>query len=118
MTGKLSDISLQVTASVKPDTIDNLVDLVDTVQQAATMTEVANGTGGIFVRGTNDLVGALGRLIEPPEHVYLLAFSRGDSRMDGRYHRLNVKLRHARGLKVSARRGYVPTGTDSAESRR
>lgn len=107
VTGKLSDISLQVTASVKPDRIDNQVELVDTVQQATTLTDLANGSGGIFVRGTNDLVSALARLIEPPEHVYVLAFSRGNLRVNASYHRLNVKLRRARGLTVTARRGYI-----------
>ncbi len=105
--GKLSDISLQVTASIKPDNTDTTLELVDTVRQAATLTELSNGTGGIFVRGINDLVPALGRLIEPPEHVYVLAFSRGDSRWNASYHRLNVKVRGARGLRVTARLGYV-----------
>jgi VWFA-related protein len=112
VTGKLSDISLQVTASLKPDPIDHMVELVDTVQQAATLTELANGSGGTFVRGTNDLVSALNRLTEPPEHVYVLAFSRGDLRMNASYHHLTIKLRDARGRNITARRGYVMPAPD------
>ena len=80
------------------------------------MSELAMGTGGTFFHNNNDLQGGLQSLTEPPEFVYLLAFSPQKVKPDGTYHPLKVKLnRH--GFTLQARRGYfAPKPSDSSIS--
>ncbi|HXF12399.1 MAG TPA: hypothetical protein VN517_04555, partial [Terriglobales bacterium] len=50
-----------------------------------------------------------------PEYLYLLEFYPHDSKQNGSYHRLKVKLSRA-GLKVQARRGYfIPKTTKASK---
>jgi VWFA-related protein len=69
------------------------------------MAEFAEGTGGTFIRNTNDLQGGLERLAMAPEYLYLLELSLQNIKTDGTYHNLKVKLDRD-GFKVQARRGY------------
>jgi VWFA-related protein len=74
------------------------------------MEDVTSGTGGRFIRGNNDIEGALRRLDVAPEFVYVLGFSPSQINSDGKYHTLKVALKHSRSLTVDARRGYyAPT---------
>jgi VWFA-related protein len=84
-----------------------------TLQSAATsaylnenvLAELADGTGGTFVHGSNDIEGGLKRLAVGPEYTYMLEISRENQGADGKYHRLKVKVAHDE-LLVQARRGY------------
>jgi VWFA-related protein len=79
------------------------------------MAELANGTGGTYFHNSNDLEGGLRRLSSTPEYLYLLEFYPHDSKQNGSYHRLKVKLSRA-GLKVQARRGYfIPKMTKASK---
>jgi VWFA-related protein len=69
------------------------------------MSELADGTGGVFFHNSNDLEGGLRSLAQGPEYLYLLEFSPEKFKPDGSYHRLKVKVDQD-GLKVQARRGY------------
>ena len=69
------------------------------------MAELANGTGGTFFHNSNDLEGGFRSLTEPPEYLYLLEFSPGDQKPDGKYHPLKVIVDRKK-LKVHARAGY------------
>jgi VWFA-related protein len=67
--------------------------------------ELAHGTGGTYVAAGNDLdVGF--RKLATPESFYVLGFSPGESKADGSFHELKVKLKEARKLTVQARGGY------------
>jgi len=68
--------------------------------------ELADGTGGAFVRDTNDLYGGLQRLAAPPEYTYLLGFKPEGLKLDGSFHPLTVKLNTREKLSPQARRGY------------
>lgn len=68
---------------------------------------LTDGTGGIYIRDTNDYDGALRRLAAAPEYLYLLGFEPDDLKQDGRLHTLKVTLKDSRGLSVQARRGYL-----------
>jgi len=68
------------------------------------LTEIADATGGTFVRSTNDLEAGL-RRIDEPEYIYLLGFSPQDLKYDGSFHGLSIKLK-PRNLTMQARRGY------------
>ena len=69
------------------------------------MAELAGGTGGTYFHNSNDLEGGFKRLAEAPEYMYLLAFSIGDVKQNGSYHRLKVKV-DQEGMTVQSRRGY------------
>ena len=69
------------------------------------MSELADGTGGTYFHNSNDLAGGLKRLTLAPEYLYLLEFTPENTKQDGAYHRLKVKVDQD-GLKLQARRGY------------
>jgi len=68
--------------------------------------DISDGTGGKFIRDTNDLDGAVEQLAATPKYMYVLGFSPGDIKPDGSLHRLTVKLREGIKLDVQARSGY------------
>jgi VWFA-related protein len=67
---------------------------------------LADGTGGRFIRDTNDMDGSLRQLATAPRFIYVLGFSPADLNPDGSFHDLKVKLRDAKGLDLEARKGY------------
>ncbi len=74
------------------------------------MAMLAEETGGVFYRNTNDLGGALKAALEDQEGYYLVAFQPDDATFEKAkaggavYHNLHVKVKRA-GLKVRYRRG-------------
>lgn len=71
------------------------------------MAELADATGGAYFHNNNDLQAGLSRLTAAPEYLYLLYFSPKNTKQNGTYHRLKVKLLDQDGLKLQARQGYV-----------
>jgi VWFA-related protein len=70
-----------------------------------TLTELTRGTGGAYVAADNDFdVGF--RKLATPESFYVLGFSPVESKADGSFHELKVKLKDSRKLSVQARNGY------------
>ncbi len=67
---------------------------------------VANETGGELFEDANDFTQELNTVLERSSVTYLLTFQPTDAAHDGRYHRLRIKVRGARGSRVSARKGY------------
>jgi len=67
--------------------------------------ELADGTGGVFFHGSNDLESGFKALEEGPEVVYVLELPLTGAKSDGSYHRLKVKVSRD-GVDVQARRGY------------
>ena len=74
------------------------------------MADLADGSGGTYLHGHNDLEAGLTRLFSEPKYLYLLAFS--VAKPNGAYHELKVKVNHD-GLTVQARRGYVALKSES-----
>ncbi len=69
------------------------------------MAEFADGTGGSYFHNNNDLATGLLKLTAAPEYLYLLEFSLLDTKPDGSYHHLKVKI-DQKDLHLQARRGY------------
>jgi VWFA-related protein len=69
------------------------------------LSELADGTGGIFFHNSNDLDAGLQQLTAGPEHLYLIDISPDNLKPDGSYHRLKVKVNQP-GLEIQARHGY------------
>jgi VWFA-related protein len=67
--------------------------------------ELADGTGGTYFHGSNDLEGGLHQLMEGPEYLYVLEFSLDGIKHDGAYHTLSVKVDRP-GVHLQARHGY------------
>ncbi|HKT13282.1 MAG TPA: VWA domain-containing protein [Terriglobia bacterium] len=81
------------------------------VDATGTLAEIANGTGGQFFYGDNNLLGGMRKILLPPEVSYVLTFSPSDLKADGALHALKVTLAHGHGLTVQARKGYfAPQG--------
>ncbi len=74
---------------------------------------LAEGTGGLAVVDTNDLGGGLARVASELSSYYLLAYSPANTRRDGRYRRIEVRVK-VPGTTVRARPGYVPVETLAA----
>jgi VWFA-related protein len=74
------------------------------------MVDLADGSGGTYFHGHNDLEAGITKLFEVPGYVYLLSFS--VAKPNGNYHQLKVKVNHD-GLSVQARRGYVAVKSES-----
>ncbi len=68
---------------------------------------LTDGTGGAYIRDTNDYDTSLRRLAAPPEYMYLLGFEPDDLKQNGTLHSLKVTLKDSHGLSVQARRGYL-----------
>ncbi len=79
------------------------------------LSTLAYETGGTFFRNNNDLGEGFHRLASPPEYSYILGFSPQGLKLDGRYHKLNVMLRHIAHDTVQSRKGYyAPKGPSDA----
>ena len=74
------------------------------------MAMLAEETGGVFYKNTNDIAGALKAALDDQEGYYLIAFQPDDATFEKAkaggavYHNLNVKVKRS-GLKVRYRRG-------------
>ena len=71
-----------------------------------TLTTLADGTGGFLLRGTNDLVAGLRRMLDDNEAYYLLAYEPTNTKRDGRFRKIEVRLPRRPELKVRTRSGY------------
>jgi hypothetical protein len=73
---------------------------------SATLTYLANNTGGRNFYDNNDFDSGLRDLLSPPAVTYLLSFTPDDAR-DGRYHSLKIQLPgHKGAYSIEARPGY------------
>jgi VWFA-related protein len=97
----------RVYADLAPKMARAYADLqVDSVNfDADVMAQVAEGTGGTFIKNNNDFEGGLEKM-SAPYTTYVLGFSPADLKFDGKFHALKVKLPNFGTYPVQARRGY------------
>jgi VWFA-related protein len=67
---------------------------------------LAEDTGGFLVTSTNDVGAGLDRILRDTETYYLVAYQPTNTKRDGRFRKIEVRLPGRRGLKVRTRRGY------------
>ncbi|MGD9903102.1 MAG: VWA domain-containing protein [Vicinamibacterales bacterium] len=70
-----------------------------------TLYRMAAETGGQAIVNTNNLEAGLERVIQDASHHYLIGYTPARELNDGKFHRLEVKVKR-RGAKVVARKGY------------
>jgi hypothetical protein len=81
------------------------------------MRTLADSTGGFAAVDTNSFDAAFNRIIDANSRYYLLGYAPPNHPRDGRFHRIEVRVKKP-GLSVVARRGYPsPSGQTQAERR-
>jgi len=76
---------------------------------------LARDTGGFPVFNNNDLNLGLQRVLDDNETYYVLAFEPATSYRDGRFHKLEVRVKGQPGLRVRTRAGYFAPAEKLAE---
>jgi len=79
------------------------LDSQETSARGGVLEDLAYGTGGTYFHN-NNLDEGLRRTADAPEYVYVLGFS--PQKLDGKLHKLKVKLNGPTKLTVQARQGY------------
>ncbi len=69
------------------------------------LSQIANLSGGRFIRDVNDVGRGLQEILDATRRYYLVAFEAKESGKPGRFHRLKVKVNQG-GLHTSHRTGY------------
>jgi VWFA-related protein len=71
---------------------------------AAAMEQLAADTGGVFYT-SNNLAEVVARAVQNGSHFYTLVYTPPSTQMDGKFHRIEIRLIDSR-AKLSYRRGY------------
>ncbi len=87
------------------DARDIAATYADIANDAEGAVSVAEDSGGFAVHNTNDLGAGLDRISRESRTYYLLGYVPRDSKTDGKFRRIEVKLARS-GLTVRARKGY------------
>ncbi|HYN41837.1 MAG TPA: VWA domain-containing protein, partial [Thermoanaerobaculia bacterium] len=96
-------------AVTRPDPDGRLNRAMERAERRGTLADLAEGTGGSFLKDSNDVSGAVGRLAAELDDYYLLSYYPADDRLDDRYHQIRVRVVRD-GLVVRARRGFRGRG--------
>jgi VWFA-related protein len=87
----------------------------DTTEGQQGLRALAYATGGIPVLNKNDFNEGLGKILAASEGYYLLAYTPIDSKFDGNFRKLEVKVK-GDDLRVHSRRGYLAREEAQAET--
>jgi hypothetical protein len=80
------------------------------------MVNFAESTGGLFFHNNNDLAFGFQELGAMPSVSYILGFRPPDDGLDGRYHKLKVRLASIKSYAIEARPGYFADAKEIAGS--
>jgi VWFA-related protein len=76
-------------------------------ESRATLQRLTDDTGGILVTGANGTGAGLGRMLADNEAYYLIAYEPANTKRDGRYRKIELRLPRHPDLAVRTRRGYL-----------
>jgi len=100
-----------------PNPLDvGVISMEEVFLETAGTESLAENTGGASIRHTNDLLGGLQRVAVESSVYYLLGYQ-PEKPLDGKWHKLTVKVARA-GVKVRTRRGYQATPPSALEASR
>ena len=83
-------------------------------QQA--LRSMAQDTDGTSIINTNDVTGALGRIVADLSSYYLIGYESTNNKLDGKYRSISVRVKRP-GSQVRARRGYRSLTAEEVMSR-
>jgi VWFA-related protein len=99
------------------DSVARITDLMARANQSRLAFEkfvgvetIAEDTGGLVLRGNNDLGPGLARISAESRSYYLVGYHPTSPSRDGRFRKIEVRLKRP-GLSVRARKGYEPAPT-------
>ncbi len=107
------------------DNTFNARDMMSRASEHATkdaMNALAADTGGFMVENTNDLGSGLRKILKDTETYYLIAYEPTNTRRDGGFRKIEVRLPGVRDVRIRTRKGYFapedrkakPSGTGGA----
>jgi VWFA-related protein len=73
------------------------------------MYALAADTGGFLYENSNDMGGGLRKILQDTETYYLIAYEPTNTRRDGAFRRIEVRVPGLRDARVRARKGYFAT---------
>jgi VWFA-related protein len=76
-----------------------------TIETQMGLRRLAADTGGIAILNRNNFDEGLGKILDANEGYYLLAYTPQDTKFDGKFRRVEIKVK-GEGMKVYSRRGY------------
>jgi VWFA-related protein len=89
-----------------PAGLQQNVDHKAVLRYRETLSALAGDTGGFLIHGTNEPTPALQRMLADNEAYYLMAYEPANTKRDGRFRRIELKLPGRSGLTVRTRTGY------------
>ncbi len=101
------------TASSLTRTPPQTVGMIDAMQRRGewatreAMGALAADTGGFMVENSNDLRDGLKQMLKDSDTYYVLAYEPSNSKRDGSFRKIEVRLPGVRGVKVRTRSGYL-----------
>lgn len=91
---------------------------ISRIAQENPLFEMAEGTGGLFPRNSNDLFAGMKSIAERQAYYYVLTYASPNNRNDGRYHKIKLEVDRP-GVEVVYRKGYyAPKEELSFETRK
>jgi VWFA-related protein len=93
---------------------DRLSAIADVGRDGDGAAALADETGGFSVRSTNDFASGIVRIGRESESYYLLGYVPAPRPADGKFHKIDVRVR-GRSLVVRARKGYYDAGGPGSE---
>jgi VWFA-related protein len=104
------------TSSGPLDSRDHMAALADLSREGEGAASLARDTGGFSIRSSNDFRDGAVKIGRESQTYYLIGYNPGEVPHDGRFRKIEVKLRVAGKYTVRARRGYFAPGPDDAKA--
>jgi VWFA-related protein len=87
------------------------------VAEHATMTSLADGSGGIAIFEMNSLDSAIAKMMEHGNHYYRIAYTPSGPEQAGSFRKIHVVVDNGKEYRLSYRRGYFDEGPEKARAR-
>jgi len=101
------DLSRPAAPSQASQVLQQQYDTQEAAADSDILAILADGTGGVFFRNSNDYDEGFRRTASTPEYSYVLGFSPQNLKLDGSFHNLKVTLlKSPEKFAIQARRGY------------